>query len=93
MPRLHLPPRQPDHTRASQSAIATLIDTFNPGVTMLVALWVFAFETRKRLLGVGPLGPNMDYALQSLILVIPIMLVGWGVLHVVDRRFRLGLFR
>jgi hypothetical protein len=34
-----------------------------------------------------------DNALKSLLLVIPIMLVGWGILTIVDRRYRLGLFR
>jgi hypothetical protein len=76
-----------------RSPLSKLIDSYNPGITFLVVLWTIAFALRERLLKAGPLELMIDNAIKSLLLVIPIMLAGWAVLTIIDRRFRLGLFR
>lgn len=88
---MHRPTAKP--ARDQRSALAKLIDAYNPGITMLVVLWIVAFAAREKLIQTGALAEMGDNALKSLLLVIPIMLAGWGVLAAVDRRFRLGLFR
>ena len=82
-----------DPHASTRGLVARLIDSYNPGITMLVVLWIAAFALRARLVSNGTLESITDDALRSLLLVIPIMLVGWGLLVIVDRRFRLGLFR
>ena len=76
-----------------RSPFSRLIDNYNPGITLLVVLWTVAFGVRERLLRAGPLELVIDNALKSLLLVIPIMLIGWAILTIIDRRYRLGLFR
>ncbi|MEO7086466.1 MAG: hypothetical protein ABI442_06185 [Gemmatimonadaceae bacterium] len=76
-----------------RSPLSKLIHSYNPGITLLVVLWTAAFALRERLLKAGPIDQLADNAIKSLLLVIPIMLAGWAVLTVVDRRYRLGLFR
>ena len=82
-----------DRATAPRLGVSRLIDHHNPGVTLLVVLWAAAFALRRRLIVAERLQEMGDNALKSLLFVIPIMLVGWGVLAVVDRRYRLGLFR
>jgi len=72
---------------------ARVIDGYNPGVTMLVSVWVVGFALRVWLVQRELLTQIADEALMSLLFVVPIMLVGWGVAAVADRRFKLGLFR
>ena len=59
---------------------------------MLVATWTGAFVIRSRLDQSGRLSDVGNEALLSLLFVVPIMLIGWGVLAVADRRFKLGIF-
>jgi hypothetical protein len=82
-----------EDAHVQRSAFSKLVDSFNPGITLLVVLWTLGFAVRERLLKAGPLEEMTDNALKSLLFVIPIMLVGWGILTIVDRRYRLGLFR
>ncbi len=86
------PTERPQGAPPRRFAISKVIDRFNPGITLLVALWIGAFELRTRLMQSGHLAQTGDEALQSLLLVIPIMLAGWALLRVLDRRYRLGLF-
>jgi hypothetical protein len=69
----------------SKPLLASLIDRHNPGVTMLLVIWIAGFELRHWLEGAGVLSSLVDEALLSLIYVVPIMLVGWGVLALIDR--------
>jgi hypothetical protein len=82
-----------EDAHVQRSTFSKLVDSYNPGITLLVVLWTLGFAVRARLLKAGPLEEMTDNALKSLLLVIPIMLVGWGILTIVDRRYRLGLFR
>jgi hypothetical protein len=78
--------------RPARSLVSRLIDAYNPGITILVLLWMGAYAVRQRLIQTGALTDLVDDALKSLLLVIPLMLAGWGPLVAVDRRFRLGFF-
>lgn len=87
---------QPSRSKAASAdstAAARVIDAFNPGVTMLVAIWSVGLALRGWLARNGLLTELGDDALRSLIYVVPVMLVGWGLLTVADRRFGLGLLR
>lgn len=86
------PPRD-DGAPSTRPIVARIIDSYNPGITLLVLLWIGAFAFRARLVQHGTLEPVVNDALRSLLCVIPIMLVGWAVLAVADRKFRLGLFK
>jgi hypothetical protein len=86
-------PSQDDRALPARGLIARIVESYNPGVTLLVLLWTAAFAVRERLAQRGMLERTIDDALRSLLYVVPIMLVGWGVLILADRRFRLGLFR
>lgn len=77
--RRHLPPPPP------RSAVARLIDVYNPGVTMLVAIWSVGFAVRTMLIRRGALTQIAEEALLSLLLVVPLMLIGWGLLAVAER--------
>jgi hypothetical protein len=88
-----LQPASREDAIVQRSLFSRLIDSYNPGITLLVVLWTVAFALRDRLLKAGPVEQSIDNAIKSLLLVIPIMLGAWAVLTVVDRRFRLGLFR
>ncbi len=70
-----------------------LTDRYETGVAMLVAIWSAAFAIRSRLEQSGRLSEIRNEALLSLLFVVPILLVCWGVLAVADRRYKLGLFR
>jgi hypothetical protein len=72
---------------------ARLIDRHETGVALLVATWTAGFVVRSRLAETGRLSDVANEALLSLLLVIPIMLIGWGALAFADRRYKLGLFR
>ena len=69
-----------------------LVDRYETGVALLVAVWTTGFVVRSRLAQAGRLSDIANEALSSLVLVIPIILVGWGVLAIADRRYDLGLF-
>ena len=84
---------QNDRARPACGRVTRLIDSYNPGITLLVLLWTAAFGLHGWLAQRGRLEQIGDDALRSLLYVIPIMLVGWGALALADRRFRLGLFR
>ncbi len=77
----------------NRAFVERVVEDFNPGVTLLVLIWTVAFALRTRLTRLGMLNQIGDEALRSLVYVIPIMLVGWGILAAADRRYRLGLFR
>ena len=77
----------------NRALVQRVVEDFNPGVTVLVLIWTVAFALRARLTRLGILNDIGDEALRSLVYVIPIMLIGWGILAVADRRYRLGLFR
>jgi hypothetical protein len=77
----------------ARSLLARTIDNHNPGVTMLVSIWAAGFALRAWLTQHGLLTQIADEALTSLLFVVPIMLVGWATMAVVDKRFKLGLFR
>jgi len=69
-----------------------LIDRYEFGLALLVAAWTTGFIVRSRLAQNGRLTDIANEALLSLLFVIPIMLVGWGLLAIADRRYSLGLF-
>jgi hypothetical protein len=71
---------------------ARVIDAYNPGVTMLLVIWSAAFALRSWLTRHEMLTKVGDDALRSLLYVVPIMLIGWPVMAIADRAFKLGLF-
>ena len=81
-----------DRVLPARGFVARIVESYNPGITLLVLLWAGAFGVRNWLTEHGQLEQIADDALRSLLYVIPIMLVGWGALVLADRRFRLGLF-
>jgi len=93
---MHLPSPPSDNgddATSPRRLFARMIDGYNPGVTMLVTIWVVGFALRAWLMQRELLTQVADEALMSLLFVVPIMLIGWGVAAVADRRFKLGLFR
>ena len=74
--------------------LSRLIDNFNPGVTLLVLVWVVGLSARRYLVERDQLpgGGIADRGLTSLAFVVPLMLIGWAVLAVADRYFDLGIF-
>ena len=62
------------------------IQAYNPGITFLVAVWVAGYATRQYLEQRGILTQLRDEALLSLIYVVPLMLIGWGLLTLFDPR-------
>lgn len=69
-----------------------LIDNFNPGITLLVLVWVVGLSARRYLLERDQLTGFADRGLTSLAFVVPLMLIGWAVLALADRYFNLGVF-
>jgi hypothetical protein len=67
-------------------------DRYEAGVAFLVSTWTAAFVIRARLGQSGRLNEIGNEALLSLLFVVPIMLIGWGVLAVADQRYKLGIF-
>jgi hypothetical protein len=65
-----------------RSVVARVIEIHNPGVTMLVAIWSAGFALRTVLIRREALTQIADEALLSLLLVVPLMLVGWGLMTV-----------
>ncbi len=53
---------------------------------MLVVVWTAAFVLRSRLAQFDRLSDVANEALLSLLFIVPIMLVGWAALAVIDRR-------
>lgn len=78
--------------RAKRGRRERFRDRYESGVALLVSTWTAAFVIRSRLEQSGRLTEIGNEALLSLLFVVPIMLVGWGVLLVADRRYRLGIF-
>jgi hypothetical protein len=74
-------------------AITKVVNRYEPSVALLVAVWTAAFLLRSRLAATERLSDTGNEALLSLIVVIPIMVLSWGVLAFADRRLGLGLFR
>jgi hypothetical protein len=70
-----------------------VVDRYETGAALLVALWTVAFVLRSNLAQAERLSDVGNEALLSLLIVVPIMLVGWGVLAIADRRYGFGLFR
>ena len=81
LPTSPTPAPKPVH----RSLLSRLIDSYNPGVTFLVAVWVLGYAIRDQLDQRGMLGDTADDALTSLLFVVPIMLLGWGLLTVLQR--------
>ena len=78
--------------RRSPGFFSRLIDNFNPGITLVVLVWVVGLTARRYLLERGQLTGFADRGLTSLAFAAPLMLVGWAVLAVADRYFDLGIF-
>ena len=72
-------------TRLIRAPFARLIDVYNPGVTCLVVIWVAGLSLRRYLAEHEMLTQIRDEALLSLIYVVPIMLIGWGVFALIER--------
>jgi hypothetical protein len=79
--------------RAQRDRGQRFVDRYESGVALLVSTWTAAFVVRSRLEQSGRLSELGNEALLSLLFVVPIMLVAWGILAVADRRYRLGIFR
>lgn len=82
----------PKELEPRRSLMSRLIDAFNPGVTLLVSVWVVGLTARRYLIERDRLEGIADQALTSLAFVVPLMLVGWAVLAIADRRWNLGIF-
>lgn len=85
-------PLQPKSGQNARGVFSRLIDSFNPGITLLVLVWVVGLTARRILLERGQLTGFADRGLTSLAFVVPLMLVGWAVLAVADHYLDLGLF-
>jgi hypothetical protein len=70
-----------------------VVDRYETGVALLVAMWTAAFVLRSNLAQSGRLSDVGNEAFLSLLIVVPIMLVGWGGLTIADRVYGFGLFR
>ena len=81
-----------DHA-VSRSFLTRIIDGHNPGVTMLLLVWLGGLTLRMWLDRAGMLTDLTDDALRSLIYVVPVMLVGWAALAIANTVFKLGLFK
>ena len=71
--------------RSVQARFSHLIDAYNPGVTFLVTVWVAGISVRKYLADHELLTQLRYEALTSLIYVVPVMLVGWAALTLIER--------
>lgn len=76
---------QQSYPAPARSIVARVIEIYNPGVTMLVAIWSVGFAVRTMLIRRGALTQIAEEALLSLLLVVPLMLIGWGLLTVAER--------
>jgi hypothetical protein len=85
------PPR-PRSGHQARGFLARLIDGFNPGITLLVLVWVVGLTARRHLIERGQLSGFAERGLTSLAFVVPLMLTGWAVLAVADHYLDLGLF-
>jgi hypothetical protein len=84
----------PEAAPRPRSLLSRLIDSYNPGITLLMLVWVVGLSARRYLVERDQLtaGGLADRMLTSLAFVVPLMLVGWAVLAFADRRFKLGIF-
>ena len=87
-------PHQPESGQKSRGLLSRLIDSYNPGITLLMLVWVVGLSARRYLVERDQLpgGGLADRMLTSLAFVVPLMLVAWAVLAIADRRFKLGIF-
>ena len=94
MSQLPKPPKSPKPGVESdgRGLLARLIDIFNPGITLLVLVWVVGLTARRYLVERDRLAGIADQALTSLAFVVPLMLVGWAALAIADRYWDLGIF-
>lgn len=76
---------QQSYPAQPRGVVARVIAIYNPGVTMLVAIWSVGFAVRTMLLRRGALTQIAEEALLSLLLVVPLMLIGWGLFTVAER--------
>jgi hypothetical protein len=74
------------------NVLGRLIDAYNPGVTLLVLVWVIAHSVRRYLMEREALSRTGYEALTSLIYVVPVMLVGWALLTASKRFLGLSVF-
>jgi hypothetical protein len=72
--------------------LSRLIANYNPGITLLVLVWVVGLSARRYLIERGQLSGFAERALTSLAFVVPLMLAGWAVLAAADHYLDLGLF-
>jgi hypothetical protein len=79
----------PESIVSPRPRAASFVDRYETGVALLVAAWTAAFLVRSRLAQSDRLTELANEALLSLLLVVPIMLVGWAALVVADRWFKL----
>jgi hypothetical protein len=86
------PSLEPESIVLESTQRPRLVDRYETGVAMLVAVWTAGFIARGRLAHTGQLGDVPNEALLSLLFVVPILLVAWGVLAAVDRWLQLGWF-
>ena len=75
----------PKPTTQRGNVLSRIIEAYNPGVTFLVAVWVVGYSCRQILDIRGLLTDTIDDALTSLLFVVPIMLLGWGALSLLQR--------
>lgn len=80
-----LPTPAPKPAPQRGSLLSRMIEAYNPGVTFLVAVWVTGYACRQILETRGMLTDTIDDALTSLLFVVPIMLLGWGALSLLQR--------
>ena len=78
----------PTDLPSKPSPVQRVIQAYNPGVTFLVAIWVVGYAVRQYLDRRDMLNQTGDEALLSLIYVVPVMLVGWGLITLAQQRRR-----
>lgn len=85
-------PLRPDSGQNAPGLLSRLICAYNPGITLLVLVWVVGLTARRYLIERGQLSGFAERGLTSLAFVVPLMLAGWAVLAVADHYLNLGLF-
>lgn len=85
-------PQTPESGQKAPGLLTRLIDNYNPGITLLVLVWVVGLSARRYLVERDQLIGIADRGLTSLAFVVPLMLAGWAVLAVADHYFDLGVF-
>jgi hypothetical protein len=85
VPSFLMQPQLPTPSARAAGPFARMIDAYNPGITMLVSIWLAALSLRRYLQHAGDLSQTGYEALTSLIYVVPVMLVGWALLAASER--------